>query len=135
MRIALCALLTSCMFTACQLRADDRQPVPAVHPDTSQWQTLFASDLSDAVYPKGVWTVRDGIMTASKDEAIWSAIPYQHFMLDLEIVQHGAELCDWPVEKGLFFFGIALGGELAEGFPVGGKRRTLWKKRQGNEKA
>ena len=84
MRIALCALLTSCMFTACQLRADDRQPVPAVHPDTSQWQTLFASDLSDAVYPKGVWTVRDGIMTASKDEAIWSAVPYEHFMLDLE---------------------------------------------------
>ena len=51
---------------------------------TSGWQPLFAADLSDAAYPKGVWTVENGVLTASEDQAIWSTKNYQDFVLDLE---------------------------------------------------
>lgn len=54
------------------------------HPDTTGWDSLFAADLSDAVKPEGVWTVEDGVLTASKDEAIWSDEDYENFVLDLE---------------------------------------------------
>jgi len=54
------------------------------HPDTTGWADLFAPDLSDAVKPKDVWTVENGELTASKDEAIWSKDDYENFVLDLE---------------------------------------------------
>ena len=57
---------------------------PKKHPDSSKWPSLFKADLSDAVFPKGVWTVSDGVLTASKDEAIWAKKDYENFVLDLE---------------------------------------------------
>ena len=54
------------------------------HPDSSDWTPLFAADLSDASYPQGVWTVSDGVITASKDVAIWTKKDYDNFVLDLE---------------------------------------------------
>ena len=54
------------------------------HPDTSKWERLFKPDLSDAATEKGVWTVSDGVMTASADRAIWSKRDYENFVLDLE---------------------------------------------------
>ena len=57
---------------------------PLTHPDTSGWQDLFTPDLSNAVKPEGVWTVESGVLTASKDEAIWSEKDYENFILDLE---------------------------------------------------
>jgi len=54
------------------------------HPDTSEWDSLFAADLSNADKPKGVWTVADGVMTASEDQAIWTTRDYENFVLDLE---------------------------------------------------
>jgi hypothetical protein len=39
----------------------------------------------DAVTKAGVWTVdKDGVMTASQDEAIWTPKDYEDFVLDLE---------------------------------------------------
>ncbi len=54
------------------------------HPDSSTWQDLFKPDLSNAIFPEGVWTVEDGVLTASKDEAIWSDKDYENFVIDLE---------------------------------------------------
>ncbi len=54
------------------------------HPDTSQWENLFKADLANAAKPKGVWTVEDGVLTASKDQAIWITRDYENFILDLE---------------------------------------------------
>ncbi len=54
------------------------------HPDSSGWKSLFNDSLSNARFPKGVWTISDGIMTASEDQAIWSERPYDNFILDLE---------------------------------------------------
>jgi hypothetical protein len=54
------------------------------HPDSSQWKNLFAQDLSDAVYPKGIWFVEDGLLTASEDKCIWTKDKYDDFILDIE---------------------------------------------------
>lgn len=54
------------------------------HPDSSDWSPLFADDLSDADDKEGVWTIADGVITASKDQAIWTTRDYDNFVLDLE---------------------------------------------------
>jgi hypothetical protein len=48
------------------------------------WRPLFAEDLSNADYPEGVWTVEDGVLTASEDQVLWTKEVYDNFMLDLE---------------------------------------------------
>ncbi len=77
------------------------------HPDTggSEWKPLFKNDLSDAIFEKGVWTIADGVITASKDEALWSEKTYNDFMLDLEfqnavstnsgVIVHASDLKNW----------------------------------------
>ena len=65
-----------------QRRTDARKQNP--HPDTSGWPSLFDADLSNAEKPKGVWTVSDGVLTASEDQAIWTTDDYENFVLDLE---------------------------------------------------
>ncbi len=57
---------------------------PRAHPDVSQWQGLFAPDLSNATYPEGVWTFENGVLTASEDQVIWSKKDYDNFIIDLE---------------------------------------------------
>ena len=41
-------------------------------------------DLSDAIYPEGIWTFTDGVLTASEDQAIWTQQDYDNFIIDLE---------------------------------------------------
>ena len=60
------------------------QAVASTHPDVSGWPALFTADLSDAEFPAGVWTVADGVLTASEDQAIWTVRDYENFALDLE---------------------------------------------------
>lgn len=55
------------------------------HPDTSTWKPLFSADLSDAILPdQTTWSVKNDILTASADKAIWSMADYENYMLDLE---------------------------------------------------
>jgi len=56
----------------------------AGHPDSSAWKPLFAADLSDAEFPAGVWSVKDGEMTATEDQCIWTKASHENFTLDLE---------------------------------------------------
>ncbi len=62
------------------------QAPPKKHPDTkgAGWENLFKPDISDASFPAGVWTVEQGVLTASEDQPIWSAKEYSDFVLDLE---------------------------------------------------
>jgi hypothetical protein len=62
-----------------------QQPATS-HPQTTGagWVNLFKADISDAIFPKGIWTVSGGVMTASKDETIYSAKTYNNYILDLE---------------------------------------------------
>lgn len=62
------------------------QVPPKSHPDVSSWQTLFSPDLSDAIYPEGIWTFENGILTASEDKCIWTGRDYDNFILDLEFM-------------------------------------------------
>jgi len=54
------------------------------HPDSSQWPELFARDLSNAVFPAGVWAFQDNVLTATEDQCIWTKDQYANFILDLE---------------------------------------------------
>ena len=54
------------------------------HPDSAAWRDLFAPDLSNAIYPKGVWSFENGELTATEDQFIWANREYQNFVIDLE---------------------------------------------------
>lgn len=69
------------------------------------WTPLFAADLSDAEFPAGVWTVADGVITASEDQALWTKGEHENFVLDLEfmtapgtnsgIIVYCSDVADW----------------------------------------
>jgi hypothetical protein len=83
LRISFIALvLGTIILAAC---APPKGPAAALtHPDVAGWPDLFAADLSNAEYPAGVWTVADGVLTASEDQAIWTSRDYENFIVDLE---------------------------------------------------
>ncbi|HOJ60452.1 MAG TPA: DUF1080 domain-containing protein [bacterium] len=94
----------SCLLPLALTAAEIAVP-PQSHPDTSEWASLFKPDLSDALFPEGVWTVEDGVLTASEDQAIWSAKDYSNFILDLEfknaegtnsgVIVYCSDMNDW----------------------------------------
>ena len=91
-------------FVYLQLTAQDSAFINPVTTGKG-WTPLFKDDLSDAIYPKGVWTITNGVLTAEKDEAIWSEKAYDNFVLDLEfknapgtnsgVVVHASDTKDW----------------------------------------
>lgn len=48
------------------------------------WQNLFEPDLSNALFATGSWQLKDGILTADRDEIIWTKQKFDNFILDLE---------------------------------------------------
>lgn len=73
--------LTLCLTMATLVHAAD---APKSHPKSADWPALFKADLSDAVAPEGIWSVTDGVLTATEDQAIWTAKDYDNFVVDLE---------------------------------------------------
>lgn len=67
--------------TVTSVRAAD---APQGHPDSSSWPNLFAEDLSNAIYPPGVWSFQNGILTATKDQILWTREQYANGVIDLE---------------------------------------------------
>jgi hypothetical protein len=104
LRISLGALvLGTFVLTAC---SPPKEPAPpSAHPDVSGWADLFAADLSNAEFPAGIWTVADGVLTASEDQAIWTKRDYENFTLDLEfrtapgtnsgVIVYATDIKDW----------------------------------------
>lgn len=78
-------ILTLATLLGISLAIASAEP-PKTHPDITAdgWKPLFAADISDAQFPKGVWTVTDGVLTASKDKCIWTNEMHGNYMLDLE---------------------------------------------------
>ncbi len=84
MRIFVSILLLVVLISGAAIAAEEAVE-PAKHPDTAGWEALFAPDLSNADKPRRVWTVEEGgVLTASKDEAIWTKRDYDNYILDLE---------------------------------------------------
>lgn len=75
----------SLTLAACALLNISQAADAKGHPDSKDWPNLFKADLSDAKFPEGVWTVEGDAITASKDEAIWTAKDYENFVLDFEV--------------------------------------------------
>jgi Domain of Unknown Function (DUF1080) len=83
------------------------QDTAYINPDThgKGWKNLFTDNLTNAIYPAGVWTKDGDVMTASKDEAIWSEKAYDDFVLDLEfknaagtnsgVIVHASDIKEW----------------------------------------
>lgn len=48
------------------------------------WKPLFGKNLSEAEYNPDVWSEKKGVLSAVKDESIWTTTEYENFELDLE---------------------------------------------------
>ena len=88
---------------ACRQAEKPAAPAPAA-PEPA-WTDLFAADLSNAEFPAGIWTVADGVLTASEDQAIWTKTDHENFILDLEfmtapgtnsgVIVYCSDMADW----------------------------------------
>lgn len=75
------------------------------HPNSKKWASLFSADLSDAIYPEGVWSYENGEFTATEDQFLWTMKEYDNFIVDLEfkndhgtnsgVVVYCSNLDDW----------------------------------------
>ncbi len=71
----------------------------------NEWKPLFGTKLADATYDPQVWSETDGVITAAKDDAIWTKEEYENFELDLEfkndngtnsgVVVYCTDIKDW----------------------------------------
>jgi hypothetical protein len=98
-----------CLFVFTAITAKiSAQDSAYIHPNTKEsgWHDLFKNDLSNAVTEKGVWTVdADGVITASKDESLWSEKAFDDFVLDLDfknadgtnsgVIVHATDRKEW----------------------------------------
>ena len=72
---------------------------PLKHPEsTKDWEDLIKPDLSNATYPAGVWSFKDGELTATEDQAIWTKADYENCVIDLEFK------CAPAANSGVFLF-------------------------------
>ncbi|MGQ9760626.1 MAG: 3-keto-disaccharide hydrolase [Thermogutta sp.] len=78
------AQATACVVMIGAASAAQEPAGPPGHPDSSQWPELFARDLSNAVFPAGVWAFQGDVLTATEDQCIWTKDQYANFVLDLE---------------------------------------------------
>jgi len=101
--VKLFAIAAICLLTLPSFAQDTAY----IHPDTSGsgWETLFNKNLTNAVFPAGVWSDSSGIFTATKDEALWSKDEYDDFVVDLDfmnadgtnsgVMVHATDIKDW----------------------------------------
>jgi len=101
--ITLFAAAILCMFATYSFAQDSAY----LHPDTNGngWEDMFNSNLSNAIFPAHVWSDSAGIITATKDEALWSKDEYNNFVLDLDfmnadgtnsgVIVHASNIKDW----------------------------------------
>jgi hypothetical protein len=56
------------------------------YPNTHKkgWKALFGKNLETAQFDPAIWKDSSGVLTASRDSAIWSKDMYDNFILDLD---------------------------------------------------
>jgi len=80
----LTCLIAAAFISTLAVPAAEIKIPPEKHPDSSEWNELFKEDLSNAEFPKGIWSVKDGVFTATQDRNLWTKQDYDNFILDLE---------------------------------------------------
>lgn len=54
------------------------------HPDTSAWNDLLVSDLTNMKVPGSIWSYRNGLLTATEDQNLWTKATHGDCVLDFE---------------------------------------------------
>jgi hypothetical protein len=68
------------------------------HPDSSAWNDLLVHDLTNMKVPGAIWSYRDGLLTATEDQNIWTKATHGDCVLDFEFkFEPGAN-------SGVFFY-------------------------------
>ena len=85
--------------------AQNKSIVVQGQPMGKGWKNLFGNNLSKAIYDKSIWKDSSGVITASKDDAIWSFDEYDDFILDLDfqnadgtnsgVIVHATDIVEW----------------------------------------
>jgi len=98
----LCFLFIGITFNAF---AQNKSFVVQGQPMGKGWKDLFGNNLSKAIYDKSIWKDSSGVITASKDDAIWSFDEYDDFILDLDfqnadgtnsgVIVHATDIVEW----------------------------------------
>jgi hypothetical protein len=100
-------LLFCLLFIAICLNTSAQNKAIAVQgqPMGKGWKNLFGNNLSKAIYDKSIWKDSTGVITASKDDAIWSFDEYDDFILDLDfqnadgtnsgVIVHATDIVEW----------------------------------------
>jgi hypothetical protein len=98
----LCFLFIGITFNAF---AQNKSIVVQGQPMGKGWKDLFGNNLSKAIYDKSIWKDSSGVITASKDDAIWSFDEYDDFILDLDfqtadgtnsgVIVHATDIVEW----------------------------------------
>ena len=88
-----------------QVSAQNTPIVVQGQPMGKGWKNLFGNNLSKAIYDKSIWKDSSGVITASKDDAIWSFDEYDDFILDLDfqnadgtnsgVIVHATDIVEW----------------------------------------
>ncbi len=76
--------MTSCFLTSVLSAQEIVQEVEVPESTLNIWQPLFGENLSEAHFDTAAWKVDEGILSASKDEAIWTTREFENFELDID---------------------------------------------------
>lgn len=72
-------------ITASEKAAAAKLSLPLrTHPDSSAWHDLLVSDLTNMKVPGATWSYRDGILTATEDQNVWTKATHDDCVLDFE---------------------------------------------------
>lgn len=56
----------------------------AQNKSSQKYHPVFKSDLSNAIYDEGIWSMKNGILQATEDKQIWTKTDYENFVLELD---------------------------------------------------
>jgi len=101
MKVFIYILLAAFCFTANQSFSQTNYP----NTNKKGWKNLFGKNLESAQFDPTIWKDSTGVLTASKDEAIWSKDMFDNFILDLDfqtadgtnsgVIVHATEIKEW----------------------------------------
>lgn len=73
-----------CLALVASTWSQEKKEAKPAKAEAGKFVDFFKADLSNAIYDKTAWTYKEGVLTASKDAAIWSDKEYEDFVLQLE---------------------------------------------------